>query len=266
MDTTADTAIFKQTLMHEADLLRLGLSAPQLDALCAHYALLKKWNARIRIAGTTDPRRAAIELFADSLAACRFAEKVAQTNEREVTPENLNSGLAIMDIGSGAGLPGIPIKIARPDWKLTLVEINAKKVAFLKNALRELGVEADIAAERAEELAPRAELGYREAFDLVFCRAVAAPATACELAVPFLKLGGSFILQTTESEVGSGAKMAFEHITSAASQLGATIGDTTSYSLTGVRGQRVLVEVRKVTATPLRFPRASRIMKKNPLI
>ncbi len=255
-----DTATFSQTLLEEDVRLELGLSADELDALCLHYELLCKWNRRIRIAGTVDPKRAAVELFADSLVACRFAERLAP----EPSSDALRQSLRVLDIGAGAGLPGFLAKILRPGCNLTCVDNNAKKMAFLKRLAQELGLaDVEIARARAEALSKKAE--YRETFDLAFCRAVAAPPIACELAIPFLKAGGVFVLQTVADPGGEGGEKALERVRKPADILGATIGMTKSYMLSSTGGSRLLVEIRKVSETPAQFPRDAGTIKKRPL-
>ena len=247
---------FRRILAEETKSRGIEVSTAPLDALCVHYQLLRKWNARIRLVGTVDPERAAIELFADSLIVCEFARTLAPgkgSTKRE-------KGLEVIDIGSGAGLPGVPVKALMPEWRLTLVEAETKRVAFLKELVRGLGW-ADVRIERgrAEELGRDPK--YREGFDLAFCRAVAAPRIACELAIPFLGIGGSFILQTTEKIYAEDA----EEISGAALTLGASIDHTRAYALSGSNEQRLLVRIEKTAETPEEFPRDFRIIKKKPL-
>lgn len=251
---------FRRTLAEEATRLGIEISAEELDAFRLHYELLRKWNERVRLVGTAEPERAAIELFADSLAACRFAGALGPGRTGDATRSALN----VIDIGSGAGLPGVSINTLRPDWSLTFVEANAKKISFLKSLSRELGLTAArIAHGRAEALAR--EPAYRESFDLAFCRAVAVPPVACELAVPFLKIGGSFILQTSAHAGDAEQQKALEKIRRAAEALGSTLGRTTSYSLSDTKGQRMLIEITKKSETPQQFPRDSKTIKKKPL-
>ncbi len=247
---------FRRILAEETQSRGIEVSPGKLDALCAHYELLRKWNARIRLVGTVEPERAAVELFADSLIACEFARKLSP----ETRADGTEKALEVIDIGSGAGLPGAPVKALMPGWSLTLVEVDTKRVAFLKELARKLGW-ADIRVERgrAEELGRDPK--YRESFDLAFCRAVAAPRIACELAIPFLRIGGSFILQTTEKIYAEDS----EEISGAALALGASIGQTAGYTLPGVSEQRMLVQIGKAAETPEKFPRDFKTIKKKPL-
>jgi len=135
---------FRSALIEETERLDAELSGGELDTLCLHYELLRKWNPRVRLVGTIEPARAAVELFADSVLACRFAGGLA----------GAHASARVIDIGSGAGFPGVVAKILRPLWPLTLVENNAKKVSFLKTLGHELALaDAIVLRERAERLA-----------------------------------------------------------------------------------------------------------------
>lgn len=252
--------IFSDRLSGESRRLDVKLAAGELDSLCKHYELLRKWNRAARLVGTIDPERAAVELFADSIVACRFAEKIISSRKDRTSAE----AISFVDIGAGAGLPGLPIKALRPGWRATLVESQSKKAAFLKNASRTLGF-SDVRVEsgRAEELAHRPDL--RETFDLAFCRAVGAPSMACELAVPFLRIGGSFVLQTIMRAEEEGEERVVENLLRTAATLGSTIGQSMTYILTGVPVGRALIEVRKKESTLEEYPRNFRIIRNKPL-
>ena len=238
-------------------MLGVELPAEAMDAMCLHYRLLCKWNPRVRLVGTIKPRRAATELFADSLAALRFIEGLALRGGAGFSP------FRIIDIGSGAGFPGVPIKILRPRCELTIIESNAKRISFLKTLVRELHLpETRIVRGRAEDLARDPDL--RERFDLAFCRAVAAVPVACELAVPFLKVGGSFIAQASSRAYSAGTESA-ESVRKTAGALGATIERAMSYGLSGATGERSLIQIKKLEPTPEQFPREHRTTMKKPL-
>ena len=256
-DKMNDAEIFRTALSEESRRLGVEFSAEAMDAMCLHYRLLCKWNPRIRLVGTIEPRRAAIELFADSLAALRFVEDL------DIRAGGGENALQMIDIGSGAGFPGIPIKILRPRCELTIVDSSAKRTSFLKALVREPGLpDASVIRGRAEGLAHDPSL--RERFDLAFCRAVAAVPVACELAVPFLKVGGSFIAQASSRADSAGTEAA-KTIRKAAEALGATIGLSTSYKLSGGAGERSLIQIKKLEPTPEQFPRERPTMMKKPL-
>ncbi len=244
-----DTEMFRQVLSAQARRLDMELTEDQVDALSAHYELLVKWNARVRLVATTDPARCATELFGDSLVVAQFVEDIA-AETAGTTPL-----IHMLDIGAGTGLPGVALKTLLPRWELTCIESNAKKVSFIKSLARELRLDGvRIIRGRAEELAHGDE--FRGQFDVAFCRAVAAPAVACELAVPFLKVGGSFIAQT-----GEGA----EDVQKASELLGATLVKRKSYRLEGVSSCRVVARVKKFRPTPPEYPREVKRTKRKPL-
>ncbi len=251
-----DRDIFRRTLADEAERFAAPLSREPLDAFCLHYDLLRKWNARARLTGSIEPMRAARELFADCLVADRFIESL--------DPQPGGEELRLVDIGSGAGLPGIPLKFLRPEAQLTLIESNTKKVAFLKTLVNELALSGtDIVRGRAEELAQSPH--FRERFDLAFCRAVSAAPAACEFAIPFLRIGGSFVVQAAVPRENPPWQNTLATISAAAAVLNAKIYATMSYDLTGVPVTRLLVEVRKIGSTPARFPRDSKKILKKPI-
>ncbi len=258
--------IFRRTLSEEAGRLSFTLSPGELDAFGLHYELLRKWNPRARLTAAIEPERAAIELFADCLAACAFADSLASDSSR--------TGLRVIDIGAGAGLPGVPLKILRPEWDLTVVESSARKFVFLKLLARELDLKnTAIRRGRAETIAREDDLCGR--FDLAFCRAVGVPAIACELAVPFLAIGGTLIVQTILHPSGAPRKKdsgdsdkwdsTLHPIRTAAEVLNATIFKKKSYRLTDIDIPRALIAVQKTGPTPSRYPRDPRTIKKRPL-
>lgn len=245
----ADIETFRQVLSTETRRLGIELTDNRLAALSAHYALLAKWNPRVRLVASTDPVRCATELFADSLVAARFAEGIVT----EIA--DTAAVIRVLDIGAGAGLPGIVLKVLLPRWELTCIEPNAKKVSFLKSLARELRLDGvRIGRGRAERLAHGNDL--REQFHFAFCRAVAPPAVACELAVPFLTVGGSFIAQTGERD---------EELRSAAEAAGAKLVTIKSYRLRGMASGRVLARVKKLNPTPPDYPRDAGAARKRPL-
>jgi 16S rRNA (guanine527-N7)-methyltransferase len=244
-----NTKTFRQVLSGETRRLGIELTDTQLDALSAHYELLVKWNAFVRLVASTDPARAATELFADSIVAAQFVEHIAAETA------DAAAATRMIEIGAGAGLPSIPSKILLPQWELTCVESNAKNISFLKSLARELRLDGvRIIRGRAERLAHRNDL--RGQFDLAFCRAVAPPVVACELAIPFLKVDGSFIAQTGER---------VEDLRNAADELGAKVITTKGYRLRGMASGRMLARIKKVRPTPPDYPRDAKRARRKPL-
>ena len=157
-----------------------SLSQASLSGSMPIISELVDWNQRINLTAITDYEEVQIKHFLDSLTIA-LAWQPARGNN-------------VIDVGTGAGMPGIPLKIAFPDIKLVLLEATAKKVSFLHHIKEKLGLDdVEIIVGRAEEIAHVAQ--YRERFELVLSRAVAPLPTLVELTLPFCAIGGSFIAQ-----------------------------------------------------------------------
>lgn len=251
-----DIETFRRILREESARLGVELLEHQLDSFCLHYELLRTWNMHIRLTGSIEPARAAIELFADSLVACKFIESLE-------AGDPTSQRLRFIDIGAGAGFPSIPLKIIRHRWEAVLVDANAKKISFIKTLLRELGLGGiEVIRGRAEELAHGK--GLREAFDLAFCRAVTAPGAACELALPFLTAGGSFIAQTSARQADDLAHHPVATSRAGGDETSITIARTMTYSLTGILSERRIFEMKKKQPTPYGLPKANKTFRRKP--
>ena len=222
----------------------LELSAGQLDALDCHIRLLLAWTQAINLTAIRQPEAVARDHLLDSLSA------VAILRQRPVG--------RLLDLGSGGGLPGIPLAIALPATSVLLVESVAKKAAFLRTAVRAAALDdrVGVAAERAETLAtPDRE---REQFDAVTVRAVAALPDLIELAFPLLRAGGRLVAWKREP-------MAEELIAgrNAARAIGGEV-EVVAVTTPGLEG-RCLVVVTKRRPTPRRFPRSPAERRAQPL-
>src|SRR5437867_2158318 len=203
-------------------------------------------------------RRASLTSLRDrpSIEGRHFAESAAflRALERAGVVES-----PVIDIGTGAGIPGLPFKIARPDLEMTLVEASAKKVQFLQETVQELQLRGmAVFHARAEDLAH--DPAHREAYPLALARAVAPLRILAELALPFLHLGG--YLATPK---GSGAEREVREAATALSVLGGTVQLVKRLELTGPGPVPTLVLVRKAAETPERYPRRAGIPRKRPL-
>lgn len=231
---------------------RLKISAP-ISALSSTRRLLKdlsflrrcssKKTKVLNLTAITDPEGIAVKHFADSLTALRMID--------------LQPGTKVIDVGTGGGFPGIPLLIARPEIKLTMLDSTGKKLAFVSQSVEELGLSANIVHARAEE-AGQGEL--RESFDFAVSRAVAAMNVLCEYCLPFVKVGGTFCAM-------KGAKGAEE--LDCAGKAIATLGGKTQKTETLILpdgGERVLINIKKISHTATKYPRPSAQISKKPLV
>jgi 16S rRNA (guanine527-N7)-methyltransferase len=170
--------------------------------------------------------------------------------------EHLGGGIRLVDVGSGAGLPGLPLKIARPELAVTLVEADQAKAAFLVQTCARLGLEGvEVVARRAEEVGH--EPRYREAFDLAVARALASMPVLVELCLPLVRIGGRLLAQKTDREDVTAAARAID-----------TLGGSLRAVLparSGIRDAGTVVIVDKLLPTPSSYPRRSGVPAKKPL-
>jgi 16S rRNA (guanine527-N7)-methyltransferase len=227
--------------------LALGLSLqPAQVLLFQRYAdELAAWNSRLSLTAITSPKDVQVKHFLDSLT-CLQAIPPGFSVKR------------LLDVGSGAGFPGVPLKIYCPEVQLTLMEATSKKAEFLRQLVDVLGLQrVEVVADRAETLGQQA--AYREQFDLVVARAVAEMAVLAELCLPFCRVGGLFVAQ---KKAGILAEM--RAATGALEELGGQLQAVVPVHLPGVEPRQLLV-VRKVAATPARYPRRPGMPAKRPL-
>src|SRR6266436_572599 len=165
-----------------AGVRQLGLDDARLATVVEQFLRYRQelldWNTRINLTAITDPEEVLLKHFLDSLSLLIVYDR---------------PGARLLDIGAGAGFPGLPLKIARPQWQVTLLEATGKKVTFLRHVIETLQLKNVVAVHgRAEELAHKAE--YRAAFDIVTARAVASLPRLLEYAAPYCRVGGQIIL------------------------------------------------------------------------
>jgi 16S rRNA (guanine527-N7)-methyltransferase len=228
--------------------LGLELSPAQLGQFASYYRELLDWNRRVNLTAITGYEEVQLKHFLDSL-----------TVTLAWPPQAAEKDLRIIDVGTGAGLPGIPLKITFPAIKLVLLEATAKKADFLRHIVRELGLEdVEVVVGRAEEVARQAS--YREGFNLVLSRAVAALPTLAELTLPFCSIGGGFIAQkkgNIDEEISRAGR--------AISLLGGNLREVKKVALTSLPNERYLVVIDKLSPTPEHYPRRPGIPARRPL-
>ena len=234
--------IDKNRLSEKCSTWNIALTGTQLDLLDKYAELLVSYNEKVNLTAITSPEGIEDRHFADSLL---FAAQ----------PEVQGK---LVDVGTGAGFPGIVAKIYKPDLELTLMEPTGKRVDFLRYACTELGLTGvEFAKERAEEAARKI---WREQFDVASARAVAALPVLSEYCLPLVKVGGRFIaMKSTSSD------QEIQEARTTVSQLGGRIAAVRDYDVpqTDVRHRAVIIE--KVKATPRQFPRSFARIKKSPL-
>ncbi len=230
-------------LVSDAEKLGITINDEQLSRFEKLSELLVEQNKTMNLTAITDPDGIAVKHFADSISVLSAAE--------------IPQGARILDVGTGAGFPGIPLLIMRPDIDLTMIDSTAKKLKYVENTVNELGLIATTLHTRAEEAGQSKE--YREKFDFVCSRAVAALNVLCEYCLPFVKQNGLFIAMK-----GAKAQEEIDAAKSAIKTLGGKIVAEKSFSLSD-GGERTLVVIKKISQVPPKYPRPSAQISKKPL-
>ncbi len=232
---------------------RLGLAfgEEQQRLFEIYYEELTAWNRRVNLTGIVDYEEVQVRHFLDSLTVALALDEATLAGEGE-RPR-------LIDVGSGAGLPGVPLKILFPFLSLTLLESAGKKVAFLRHLVSRLGLgDVEVVAGRAEELGHQA--GYREAFHVAVSRAVAPLPTLAELCLPFCRLGGILVAQkkfpVAEELAGAARAIAL---------VGGAWRETKAVAVEGLLEERALVIIAKERPTPPQYPRRPGLPAKRPL-
>lgn len=227
-------------------LFNLALTDAQLTKFEKYAGALIDWNQRVNLTAIVEPDAVEIRHFADSLSCLLVMRPLAP-------------GAKVIDVGTGAGFPGLPLKIACPSIDLTLVEATGKKVHFLQHVVEHLGLEGvTLVNGRAEALGQMPE--HRERYDWVLARAVANMPTLAEYLLPLCKVGGRCLAQKGETahQESAGAQQAID-------LLGGHLTQLAPVELPTVAETHYLVEMEKVAATPPHYPRRAGIPSKRPL-
>ena len=233
-------------LKEECAKIGIELNERQIEQFLKYYELLVEWNKVMNLTGITEYKEVVIKHFVDSLSLVKVM--------------NLKGKKAkVIDLGTGAGFPGIPLKIAFPECEFLLVDSLNKRVKFLQEVINQLELSNITALHgRAETLGKNAE--YREQFDICVSRAVANMAVLAEYCIPFVKVGGMF-LPYKSGEI----KEELQGSKKALSILGGELGEVTYFELPDTDIKRAIVSVKKITHTGKAYPRNDGKPSKEPL-
>ena len=242
-----------QTLISGAKALGVPLAVEQIAQFDAYAALLSEWNRRMNLTAITDWEGVQIRHFLDCLVGLPL---IAEEIGASLPPKQ---SLACIDIGTGAGFPGLPLKIVWPSLKLTLVDGTAKKIRFLDEVRRALTLEnVELVQGRAEELGHVHD--FRGQFDLVTARAVARLNTLADYLLPFVRQGGLAV-----GYKGPGAAEEFIEARNAIELLGGEMVRFAPVQVPSLDEERRVLLIRKERKTPKRYPRQQGLPRKNPL-
>ncbi len=238
----------RHALVEGARGLGISLNERHLSAFETYHHELIDWNQRFNLTAVTDPEGVYVRHFLDSLSCLKA-----------VPSSELATGARVIDVGSGAGFPGLPLKIVCPDMRLTLLEATGKKVRFLAHLVATMGLErVAVLHERAEELGRASR--HREQYDWALARAVAEMPVLAEYLLPLVRVGGGVLAQK-----GERAAAEVQEATAAIRTLGGRVRRLVPVEIRGLAETRYLVVLDKVAATSDRYPRRTGVPSKRPL-
>ena len=231
--------MMKQTVTAGLPMLGLTLPEERIDTLCAFGRAMVKQNEVMNLTGITDDTGVANLHLLDSLTVLSTAEL---------------AGKKLIDVGCGAGFPGVPLAIACPDARITLLDSLGKRMKWLEDILPQLGIEAECVTARAEE----AVATRRESYDYATSRAVARLNILLELTAPYVKVGGAVLAMK-----GSAAREELAECANAIKKLGLKLEEVREYPIDGT--SHAVIVLRKVSPTPKQYPRRFAKIKQAPL-
>jgi len=230
-------------LKEKAAFFGVDLDEKALERFDRYAEMLVETNKVMNLTAITQPDEIVIKHFADSLSLLKYID----------IPQNST----VIDVGTGAGFPGVALLIARPDIKLTLLDSLNKRLVFLKKVINELGLAADTVHLRAEQGGQ--DKNFREKYGFAVSRAVASLPVLAEYCLPFVCVGGEFIAMKA-----SAADEELKEADNALKLLGGKTVLNESFDLFGM-GERSIIGIKKISQTPTRYPRASAKISAKPL-
>ncbi len=234
---------FEEKLKIEASTIGVQLDDTALTRFRKYYEMLIDYNTRMNLTAITEEDEVIVKHFCDCLCL--------------VSKVSIPEGAKVIDVGTGAGFPGVPLLIARPDIRLTLLDGLNKRLVFLQDVLDALGLSARIVHSRAEEASQQPE--YREKYYLATSRAVARQSVLSEYCLPYTEVGGIFVAMK-----GPQAADELKEAEGALKILGGKVEDVLDYTLSD-ESSRSLIITRKVSKTPAKYPRHNSKIKSKPL-
>lgn len=234
----------RRLLLNSAGGLGVDLkpALPQFELL---YKRLVEANAKTNLTAIRDEQGIILKHFVDSLSCLKSGK--------------LEGPLRVIDVGTGAGFPGLPLKIVRPELEMTFLDATQKKIAFIEGICQEMNLaQTHCIWGRAEELGHNP--AHRETYDRALSRAVSALNTLSELCLPLLKVGGFMIAQKSVGVEGE-----LEQARAAIRKLGGTVREVISFELPGLGELRTLIVIEKTSPTASSYPRRTGVPAKNPL-
>lgn len=241
------TESFRDFMMAELEQLNLTLTQNQMEQFFRYYELLIQWNKVMNLTAITEMNDVITKHFIDSISLIRAEKKIG------------NDEIAVIDVGTGAGFPGIPLKIAFPAIKITLLDSLNKRIKFLEEVSGQLKLEHVAAVHgRAEDFGRDPK--YREQYDYCVSRAVANLSTLSEYCLAFVKKDGYFVSYKS-GNVGDELAAAG----SAIKKLGGEVESVTEFTLPDLEAGRSLVKIKKVALMSKKYPRKAGVPSKEPL-
>jgi 16S rRNA (guanine527-N7)-methyltransferase len=236
---------FMATLKEVTTAFGMPLSVEQVRQFSRYYELLMVWNEKMNLTAITDPREVAVKHIVDSLSC--------------LDTETFPYGCSVVDVGAGAGFPGVPLKIYRPDIRLYLVDSLLKRVAFLHAVVIELRLDGVAISHLRAEDAGRKPL-FRNQCTVAVSRAVARLNVLCELCLPLVAVGGHFVALK-----GARFQDELSEAQTAIDILGGRVSQVKSVVLPGLDDVRAIIYIEKRQVTPQNYPRKAGIPEKKPL-